>query len=450
MARTANDKEAARVAALEALVPEAKRLERLLADANAESLETLEDFASHTDFQRLAELLEDSNAQAADFNPFEELGLWWQEDVHSRVLSWLLGPHNSHRLGDYFLKSFLLSSGLVTVADMHLEWSLTTSQREWNFVVDGESGRVDILLVNERAAFVCAIENKIYAPEGGRQLTRYRKALEAEYDTYARYYVFLSPDGRESRWKEEQNLWNPMRYSTVLRIVEQIVDDKADRLYTDIHVFLRQYSAMLRRRIVPEANEIAKQARRIYLENRAIIELIYRHKPDYRAEMNEILRDAVRRQPNWLLDDTNSKYVRFCPASWEKFKCFRSGTGWDSKALILFEFHCTQRNTHFRLVLAPSKEPIRSVLFDRIKAHSGVFNYVRAGSPKEGYQHVHRKNDILSDSDLSDWYDTNSLGPSKLRQCVADFAENEFSARYYRHDRKRPVAVFLKANGHMA
>ena len=413
--------------ALECLVPELEKLERLLVDANSETLQALEDFASHPDLRRVAELLEDANAQAAEFNPFEVLDLWWQEDIHSRILTWLLGPNNSHGLGDYFLRHLLLISGSLSSAGARKDWSYTKSQREWNCVVDGENRRLDILLVNAREGFLCAIENKIFAPEGGRQLTRYRRALEAEYSNFERHYIFLSPNGMESRWEEERKLWTPMRYSTILQLVDQTIDDNAAVMREEVRRLLRQYAATLRRRIVPETDEIAKQARKIYVEHREIIELIYRHKPDYQAEMNQILQDAIRQHGDWLLDDTNTKYVRFCPTKWQEFGCFRTGTGWPSKAVILFEFYCTPRNTHFSLVLAPSKESVRSVLFERIKQDSRVFNYAR-GMLKDDYQHVHRQRNILNNSDLNNWYDTDSLGPAKLRQYLADFAQNDFPA----------------------
>ena len=63
-------------------------------------------------------------------------------------------------------------------------------------MVDGVPGRLDILVVDHGNQFLCAIENKIFAPEGGRQLTRYRGALEEAYEHFTKRYVFLSP-GRD-------------------------------------------------------------------------------------------------------------------------------------------------------------------------------------------------------------------------------------------------------------
>ena len=82
------------------------------------------------------------------------------------------------------------------------DWSKSESQREWYCVVDGSGGWLDILVTNaDDAKFACAIENKIYSPEGGRQLTHYRKALEAEYPDpiFTKGYVFLSPNVEWSR-----------------------------------------------------------------------------------------------------------------------------------------------------------------------------------------------------------------------------------------------------------
>ena len=178
---------------------------------------------------------------------------------------------------------------------------------------------------------------------------------------------------------------------------------------------------------MPASDEIAELARRFYIDHREVIELIYRYRPNYQAETNQILQDAIKEQDHWSLDDLNARYVRFCPSEWEEFSCFRKGTGWPSKAVILFEFHCKPDSHSFCLVLAPSEEPVRSALFEGLKRHPRVFNNTR-GALKEHYHHVHCQASILDDSDFNNWFDTDSLGPSKLKQYVADFAQNEFSA----------------------
>ena len=243
--QTANDREALQVVALERLVPELERLERLLDDENEAMLQALKGFAKHPDLQRLAELLKEEKKDTPEFNPFEVLGLWWQEDIHSRILTWLLGPDNTHGLGDYFVRNFLLESGVLSAFEISDYLSSTETQREWPCVADGKPGRLDILILNSDMKFLCAIENKIFAPEGGRQLTRYRRALEAEYSNFDRHYLFLSPSGIESHWQKEREFWKPICYSTILRLVEQTVEDDAADNSDAIHLFLQQYLATL-------------------------------------------------------------------------------------------------------------------------------------------------------------------------------------------------------------
>ncbi|MDE0289576.1 MAG: PD-(D/E)XK nuclease family protein, partial [bacterium] len=418
--RSGTDEVAAQVAALEGLVPKLVELELMLADTTVEILRALEHFANHPELPRLAELLEDTNTQAREFNPLELLDLWWQEDIHSRILTWLLDPDNCHNLGDHFLKEFLIASGWSGV-EASDDWSSTKSYREWYNVVDEVTGRLDILVVNSTKKFVSAIENKVYAPEGGKQLIRYRKALETEYYNFDRHYVFLSPRGIESQWAEEREYWQPLSYSTILQLVERTIDDNTARLTEEVRLFLQQYASTLRRRIVPETDEIGRLARRIYLENRSVIELINRHKPDYLAEIKQTLRDVIRQQDGWSLEDPGPKYVRFCSTDWERFECFRSGTGWPSKALILFEFKCGPKQARLQLVIGPGEESIRSILFGRAKRDSRVFNFA-SGMLKDGYQLIHMLENIMEESDLNNW-DSAGSGRAKLRQYVADFAQ---------------------------
>ena len=425
--QTGDNEAAEQVVELERLGPKLAMLHQLLADANTAQLHALRDFATnHPDLQSLEELLAKARLQATEFNLFELLNLWRREDTHSRILTWLLDSNSSHNVGDYFLREFLLVSG-SSAFDASDDWSNTESKREWYSVVDGKHGWLDILVLNSDTKFLCAIENKISAPEGARQLTHYRKALEDQYPSYKRHYVFLSPSGIDPRWEKEQEYWKSISYSAVLQIVEQTIDDNAAIISEAARDFLRQYATTLRRNIVPESDEIAELARRLYVENREVIELIYRYRPNYQAETNQILQDAIKRQENWSLDDTNTRYVRFLPTEWEEFQWFRTGTGWPSKAVILFEFHCKPDNHGFCLVLAPSEEPIRSALFEGLKQHPRVFNNTR-GTLRDKYHHVNCQDSILEESDFNNWFDTDSLGPSKLKQCVADFARNEFPA----------------------
>ena len=90
-------------------------------------------------------------------------------------------------------------------------------------MVDGGSGSLDVLVVNDRLKTLCAIENKIFAPETGRQLTFYRKALERAYTDFSRHYVFLSPTGMAPQQPEDQSTWTPVSYEAVLELAERTI-----------------------------------------------------------------------------------------------------------------------------------------------------------------------------------------------------------------------------------
>ena len=115
-------------------------LERLLAGEKQAQIAALERFATASDLKTLRELAEE---QRTEFNPFETLNLWWREDIHSRVLTWLLDPNNNHGVGDYFLKKFLRLVGLSSEAIDSVDWTPAESQREWYCVVDGGAGWLD-------------------------------------------------------------------------------------------------------------------------------------------------------------------------------------------------------------------------------------------------------------------------------------------------------------------
>ena len=105
-------------------------------------------------------------------------------------------------------------------------------------MLDGGSGWLDILLVNEGRKIICAIENKIFSPESGRQLTFYQKALEQNYCGFTRHYVFLSPTGMAPVHSEDRAFWTPVSYSSVLELVERIVAGHAGDVGEDIRWFL--------------------------------------------------------------------------------------------------------------------------------------------------------------------------------------------------------------------
>ena len=367
---------------------------------------------------------------------FELLNLWWQEDIHSRLLTWLLYPNGSHGAGDYFLTNFLLHTagqaadlGTPTISEDRIrdgDWSGATSQREWYTVVDGGSGWLDILVVNERLKTLCAIENKIFSPETGRQLTFYRKALEHDYCDFTRHYVFLSPTGMAPQQPEDQLTWTPVSYDAVLELAERTIAEHEDHLHADVHAVLRQYTNTLRRRIVAVPSDVQKRAREIYIANRHAIELAYQHKPDYAAETKQMLMEAVRQQ-GWEIDLNFSPYFRFRPTEWDSISALQTGTEFSqSDALLRFEFYVDTRSTRLQLTLfRGADESIRERIVASINQHPELFNRADV-VPATGIMFLHVGDNILHESDFNNWDDP-AVG-DRIQASVTGFAVNQFPA----------------------
>ena len=415
-------------------------LRRMMCGEKTAAHQTLRDFAANPDLAWLHALIDESKIQPASFDLFEVLGIHRQEAVHSNFLRWLLNPAQNHGVGDYFLKNFLLAttdptdptaSAKVAAAD----WSKAIIHLEWHAIVDGVNSYLDILIVNPQAQILCAIENKIFSPEGfgadGRsQLTRYREGLEHAYPGFARQYVFLSPDGMPSQSPSEQALWTPANYTTIRKLVEQTLDHSANAISDEVRVFLQQYADTLRRNIVPESTEIQQLARQIYLERRETVELIYANKPNYVNEAKQIFKEAIAAHEGWELDREDTNYVRFRSADWDEFPATRTGTGWmpQSPALLLFQFgfQVANPNPSFVLALSPGPdEAVREKLFDVVRQNPALFrptgNVLR---PDWNILHEEQER-ILDDSDYGISWDDGSAR-AKIMAWVADFAQNQF------------------------
>ena len=398
-------------------------------------IDALRAFASGPALAQLREQAAAAKSAPDELDFLDLLGVFWQENVHSNFLGWLLNPAASHGVGDYFLKKFLLATAAQSddaasqIAGAN--WSGAKVHLEWHAVTNGASGYLDILIVNLEAQILCAIENKVFSPEGGRQLTHYRKALENDYPNFIRHYIFLSPPGMASQWEDERKYWTPANYTTVRQLVENTLADNADAISDDVRVFLRQYATTLRRKIVPEATAIQQLVRKIYLENREVIELIYQHKPDLVGEMKQIFREAIAQQKGWVLDREDPHFIRFKIAEWEKkFKVLETGTGWlpQSSALLLFQFNFRDgylNLPYLDLGLAPgSDELVREKLFASAQEHPKF--KPREESWQDTWMVLDAKEIILDEADLYNWDDPSVR--AKIKAWVDCFAKTQFLA----------------------
>ena len=421
------------MAALNSLVPELERLERLLADENADQVKALESFASDESLQRLKELAEQQRSEfdALDFIGSLRLGsgsnLWRDEEFHSNLLAWLLDPRASHGIRECFLTNFLRET-CAQSGVQDADWTRASVIREWRNEVDDQLGFLDVLILNEEAHALCAIENKVFSSEHGEQLTRYRKALAGSYPDFTRHHVFLTPRGALPYREEEREFWQPSTYAAVLSIVQQIVDDNSSPVKKDVRSFLRQYATTLRRNIVPDPNtNIREMVREIYLQHKEAIDLIIEYKPDLEEEVKSVFRQAIDGQDELVADMESPKIIRFRSVDWDRIPGFKTGTGWSpSDSLITFEIHFGPGHPHFQLYLGPgSNDGLRAFVHQGVSQHPQTFS--DAGKKyTPAWSRLDHRGPILSADYLDVW------NPDAVREQItmwmSDFISNQFPA----------------------
>ena len=365
-----------------------------------------------------------------ELRPESGESLWASEEFQSNLLAWLLSPTQSHGLGDRFLRQLLHRTG-VPVPARSADWSAAEVSREWEHVVHGQLGYLDILIVDESAQVLCAIENKTFSSEHHEQLTRYRNALEIAYPTFTRYHVFLTPQGTKPLREEERAHWTPLTYSAVFEVIQSIVDASDEPTNADVRAFLRQYATTLRRNLMPDTS-ISQLARRIWLEHREAMELLIANRPNWVAETTPILEEAIAHQPGWILDLQSSSYVRFHSVDWNQFEASQTGTSWvpGSNALLLFEFAFYDGRPYLKLVLSRSDgdiDRLRHELFETCRQHPKIFR-LKSTSLDNAFTALHEdEHYILDKADYGvGWND--GTARAKLEAWVRDFAATRFPA----------------------
>ena len=126
------------------------------------------------------------------FNIFKACGVNHYEVTHSSILAEFLNPCGTHGQGMDFLNEFLKTNGLCdfvfadkdeVVVETEHAFSIKTKEGEY-------TGRIDILIHDSMKAII--IENKIYAQDQYKQLSRYEAYAKEHYpDNYKIIYLTL-------------------------------------------------------------------------------------------------------------------------------------------------------------------------------------------------------------------------------------------------------------------
>ena len=312
------------------------------------TLQALQAFA--TDLHKFEMLLAALDAQPVEFNLFDLLNLCVMKTPTRRCLRGCWTPKETTGSGTTFFVCSCTNQG-PSRNNANVGWSEAQAKREWHYNIDGETGRLDILIINEEAKVLFAIENKIFSTEGIdeegiSQLTRYRTALEKEFRDFTRHHVFLSRQGDNPQSEEEQEHWVSIGYATVAGLAEGVLANRAMIIEDKIRNLVEQYVAILRRKIVPQADELKELALKIYSEHRQAIELINGYKPDVDAEvfqnLKPLLRNTIEQHGPLKWDSESQRIFRYRSEDWDQFESFEPGPDGHNPSQCWFLKYCSK------------------------------------------------------------------------------------------------------------
>ena len=351
---------------------------------------------------------------------------WAAEELHSRIISWLLDPSSHHRQAGHFIAA-LLNATTTPPPLLTSDWSTARVHPEWENVVDGQRGYLDILILDQDHQNLIAIENKTFSQEHSNQLTRYRRALAEEYPDFNRHHIFLSPAGVSPYLERDRKYWQPASYSVIYNAIQETLETGI--VDPDANALLQLYATTIRRNVMPETS-LDRQARRIYLEHWEAIERIIANKPDWIDETKPMLKEAVAKHPFWILDLEERQYIRFRAADWDEFPSSRTGSGWApaSESLLLFQLRFDDETPYLDLGLSsagPGNAEIRALLFDAVRQNPAVFKPTR-NSLIDGWIILHEEPEcILEPADYGPGWD-DGTAQRKIEAWTDNFAVEQF------------------------
>lgn len=275
---------------------------------------------------------EERNRKGENYNLFSILSIERYELKHSALIANLLDPKGSHGCGDAFLRAFF-EIALKGTAYPFEKCTLPHSYTEYYTgpIAGDTGGRIDILVKSSHYGLI--IENKIYAGDQDKQLTRYdnygRETFGA--DGYLLVYLTLygcdaSKESTATKSAEEVGYLRLSYAKDILRWLKECVRLADNKPL--VRESLNQYIRTIKQLTYQDMNQEDIQK---------IIDLAVDH-PEVVATLSS-KRDAIAQgirekyifdklkeyadQKGWLYDDSESSYneeepkIRFRKEGWD-------------------------------------------------------------------------------------------------------------------------------------
>ena len=264
--------------------------------------------------------------EAAESNFFDIIGRSWDELTHSRILTWLLNPNESHGLGTVFTSHFLMETARIAKGQSleSLDYGEMMKPLEISSISDvmvqpeytlSNSRRPDIVLWSDRDNWLCVIENKIGALEGSDQTTDYYISSKtpplSKY--HYRLFIYLSPSGSRPLSPH----FVPVSYRTVFDVLRAIPNEKWSQLGLLVKT---QYMKCIEGTIMKK-DKFHETCREIYRKHRRAIDTLelYGSSSLLAAKVGEgvlnSLSTEVRTNEGWS-SSKGSDWIALWPNNW--------------------------------------------------------------------------------------------------------------------------------------
>lgn len=277
-------------------------------------------------------LQEERHRKGENYNLFSILNIERYELKHSALIANLLDPKGSHGCGDAFLRAFFEIALKGTAYPFESSTPPNSYTEYYTGPIAGDTGgRIDILVKSSHYGLI--IENKIYAGDQDKQLTRYDNYGKETFgaDGYLLVYLTLygcdaSKESTATKRAEEVGYLRLSYAEDILRWLEQCVRLADNKPL--VRESLNQYIRTIKQLTYQDMNQ--KNIEKI-------IDLAVDH-PEVVATLSS-KRDAIAQgirkkyifdklkeyadQKGWLYDDSESSYneeepkIRFRKEGWD-------------------------------------------------------------------------------------------------------------------------------------
>lgn len=191
-----------------------------------------------------------SKFKADEFNIFHVISnLYYRENFHSDIISFLLDPQSNHGLNHLMLKNFIdtLKQLGCVIDETHYHDALVVR----------EEARIDILIKSETSGHAIIIENKMNnATDMHRQLPRYYDYITQHYIVDAIIYLPLShnkfPDTEDWSQRDKKHVLPLLKilpaYDNMHKVnltENWLIKSLPSINTTDVATFIRQYANLI-------------------------------------------------------------------------------------------------------------------------------------------------------------------------------------------------------------